>query len=135
MDYIYNYIMELIKEAYNKKTIKIAELGIGYYYGVAKLLNNHNDIDLIVVDMNKDAINKANKQGLNGVVDNIFNPSDNIYKDIDIIYSIRPPRDLQPYILNICKKNNCKLIIKPLSGEQPIDSLKLVNYKGAPLYI
>ena len=136
MEYIYNYILYLInnKKITNNNKTNIAELGIGNYIKIAKLLNKHNNINLIVVDLNNKSIENCKNNNLNGVVDNLFNPKLEIYKNINLIYSIRPPRDLQPYILSICKKYNIKLIIKPLLGEEPINELKLINYKGNVLY-
>ncbi|AEH06834.1 UPF0146 family protein [Methanothermococcus okinawensis] len=132
-DYIKNYIENKNKNSKNE-SFKIIEIGIGYYYNVAKSLNIHENINLIVIDANKDAVNNAKKEGLNAFVDDLFNPKLNIYENVDLIYSIRPPRDLQPFILNICKKYDIPLIIKPLYGETPINYLKLINYKGNALY-
>ncbi|WP_421078541.1 UPF0146 family protein [Methanothermococcus sp. Ax23] len=139
MDYVCDYIIKnYIKNKNNKKnseSFKIIEIGIGYYFNVAKSLNNYENLNLIVIDANKDAIEKAKKEGLNAFVDDIFNPKLDVYKDADLIYSIRPPRDLQPFILDICKKYNIPLLIKPLYGETPISDLKLINYKGNALYM
>ena len=145
MDYVCDYIIKnYIKNKNNEnnknnkknnKSFKIIEIGIGYYFNVAKSLNNHENLNLIVIDANKDAIDKAKKEGLNAFVDDIFEPKLDVYKDADLIYSIRPPRDLQPFILNICKKYSIPLLIKPLYGETPINDLKLINYKGNALYV
>lgn len=124
--------MKMIKK--NSESFKIIEIGVGYYFNIAKSLNNHENLNLIVIDANNDAVEKAKKEGLNAFVDDIFNPKLDIYKDADLIYSIRPPRDLQPFILNICKKYGISLLIKPLYGETPINDLKLINYKGNALY-
>ncbi len=153
MDYVCDYIKNYIKNRHknkisknnskknkyskNSESFKIIEIGIGYYFKVAKSLNNHKNLNLnlIAIDANNDAIEKAKKEGLNAFVDDIFNPKLDIYKDADLIYSIRPPRDLQPFILDICKKYNVPLLIKPLYGETPISNLKLINYKGNALYL
>jgi len=145
VDYVCDYIIKnYIKNKNNEnnknnkknnKSFKIIEIGIGYYFNVAKSLNNHENLNLIVIDANKDAIDKAKKEGLNAFVDDIFNPKLDVYNDADLIYSIRPPRDLQPFILNICKKYSIPLLIKPLYGETPINDLKLINYKGNALYV
>jgi len=145
VDYVCDYIIKnYIKNKNNEnnknnkknnKSFKIIEIGIGYYFNVAKSLNNHENLNLIVIDANKDAIDKAKKEGLNAFVDDIFEPKLDVYKDADLIYSIRPPRDLQPFILNICKKYSIPLLIKPLYGETPINDLKLINYKGNALYL
>ncbi|ABR56221.1 Protein of unknown function UPF0146 [Methanococcus aeolicus Nankai-3] len=140
MDYVCDYIIKNyyhVKNENDKKnseSFKIIEIGVGYYFNIAKSLNNHENLNLIVIDANNDAVEKAKKEGLNAFVDDIFNPKLDIYKDADLIYSIRPPRDLQPFILNICKKYGISLLIKPLYGETPINDLKLINYKGNALY-
>ncbi|WP_292460854.1 UPF0146 family protein [Methanothermococcus sp.] len=144
MDYVCDYIIKnYIKNNKNNKKndnnknsklFKIIEIGIGYHFNVAKSIAIRENINLIAIDANKDAVEKAKKEGLNAFVDDIFDPKLNIYEDADIIYSIRPPRDLQPFILNICKKYSIPLLIKPLYGETPINDLKLVNYRGNALY-
>ena len=71
------------------------------------------------------------------IKDDITKPNPDLYKDLDIIYSIRPPSELQPYIIDLALKTNTKLIIKPLFNED-INSrrikLKLKNYKKASFY-
>jgi uncharacterized UPF0146 family protein len=60
-----------------------------------------------------------------------------IYENLDIIYSIRPPSELQPYIINLALKTDTKLIIKPLFNEDINGKnikLKLKNYKKASFY-
>lgn len=134
MDYIFEYILENYGKLKNSENLKIAELGVGFYFDVSKKLKN-SGFDIIVIDLNEKAVLEADQNGLNGKLDNLFNPDLNLYKDVKLIYSIRPPRDLQPFILDIAKKISSDLVIKPLSGEEPISNLKLVNYKGKPLYI
>ena len=65
-------------------------------------------------------------------------PDLKLYKNLDIIYSIRPPSELQPHIIDLALKTNTKLIIKPLFNED-INSknikLTLKNYNKASFYI
>ncbi len=127
-------IAEFIKNfAEENNCKKIAEVGIGFKFDVAIELNNH--FNLMVVDINEKAVKKAKLLGLNAYKDDLFNPNINLYKDVDLIYSIRPPRDLQPYILELSEKINANLIIRPLLNETPIKELKLKNYKGEVFYI
>ena len=127
-------IAEFIKNfAEENSCKKIAEVGIGFKFDVAIELNNH--FNLMVVDINEKAVKKAKLLGLNAYKDDLFNPNISLYKDVDLIYSIRPPRDLQPYILELSKKINANLIIRPLLNETPIKELKLKNYKGEVFYI
>jgi len=133
MDTIFKYIDENYGDIKNKG-LKVAELGIGFYFDNAKKLKN-SGFEVIVIDINENAVLDAEKNSLNAFYDDLFNPNFKIYKNVGLIYSFRPPRDLQPFILEIAKKINCNLIVKALSGEEPIEQLKLVNYNGKPIYV
>ena len=127
-------IAEFIKNfAEENSCKKIAEVGIGFKFDIAKELNKY--FDLIVVDINEKAVENAKLIGLKAYKDDLFNPNTKLYKNIDLIYSIRPPRDLQPFILDLSKEINANLIIRPLLSEMPIKELKLKNYKGEVFYI
>ncbi|CAB3288666.1 conserved protein of unknown function [Methanocaldococcus lauensis] len=129
-----NVIVEFIKNYAEKyKSKKIAEVGIGFKFDIAKELNKY--FDVMVTDINKKSIEKGKLLGLNAYEDNLFNPNIELYKNIDLIYSIRPPRDLQIYILNLSKKVKAHLIIRPLLNEEVIEELKLKSYKGEVFYI
>jgi uncharacterized UPF0146 family protein len=127
-------IVDFIKNfAEENNCKKIAEIGIGFKFDIAMELNKY--FDLIVVDINEKAVEKAKLIGLRAYKDDLFNPNIKLYKDIDLIYSIRPPRDLQPYILDLSKEIDANLIIRPFLNEMPIKELKLKNYKGEIFYI
>jgi uncharacterized UPF0146 family protein len=127
-------IAEFIKNfAEENNCKKIVEVGIGFKFDVAKELNKY--FDLVVVDINEKAVEKAKLIGLKAYKDDLFNPNIKLYKNIDLIYSIRPPRDLQPYILDLSKKIDANLVIRPLLNEMPIKELKLKNYRGEIFYI
>jgi len=127
-------IVEFIRNYAEKNGCKkIVEVGIGFKFDMAKELNKY--FDLIVVDINEKAVENAKLLGLNAYKDDLFNPNINLYENIDLIYSIRPPRDLQPYILDLSKKIDANLVIRPLLNEMPIKELKLKNYKGEIFYI
>ena len=135
MENISKYIINYIKNKKgNIEKSCIVEVGVGYYLNVAKILKSYG-INVIVVDIKEDVIERAKREGLNGQVDDIFNPKLEIYKHADLIYSIRPPRDLQYQLLKLSKRYKVPLIIRPLSGEFVVDGLKLINYRGEVLYI
>ena len=73
------------------------------------------------------------------IKEDITNPTDEIYENSDLIYSIRPPEELQKDILKLGLKYNTDIIIKPLFTEEinyNIQSkFKLVNYKRTAFYI
>jgi uncharacterized UPF0146 family protein len=106
----------------------IIEVGVGGFPMVALTLQEHLNMDIIMTD-----IKPYHKQV---VVDDITNPNLKIYSDATLIYSIRPPEELQKHIKAVAESVGADLIIKPLSTEfiNLDNSLKLINYKKAIFY-
>jgi uncharacterized UPF0146 family protein len=108
---------------------KVVEIGIGNLFKVSDYLKKgNNGIELIMVDIDpkrKDVIK-----------DDIINPKLDIYKNAKIIYSIRPPYELQKYIEKIAINLNALLIIKPLFNEDLNlkSKMTLINYKKVIFY-
>ncbi|AFK21878.1 UPF0146 family protein [Pyrococcus sp. ST04] len=115
------------------KTGKIAEIGIGHYFEVANTLKELG-LEVIVIDIRPDVIEKARKLGLEGFIDDIFRPNFKIYTEIRAVYSIRPTPEMMPALLNLAKKLRIPLYIVPLTGDIPPREMKLINYKGIPIY-
>ena len=113
----------------DKNPTRICEVAVGKFTQVHDYLDSQENIEIIKTDIS------PNDPTV--IKDDITNPNLGLYKDLDIIYSIRPPSELQPYIINLALKTNTKLIIKPLFNED-INSrrikLKLKNYKKASFY-
>lgn len=111
---------------------KIIEVGVGKITEPSDILKKHlpnTTINLVdIYPCNSDVIK-----------DDITNPTDKIYEDADLIYSIRPPEELQPDILKLSDKYNSDVIIKPLFTEEINfnfqQRLKLANYKRMAFYI
>ena len=130
------YILKLAMENSAKtgektgKKTKIVEIGIGKFQTISKNLSENENIELIMTD-----IDPANE---NIIKDDVFNPNMNIYENADIIFSIRPPAELQEAIMKIRDKVNAILIIKPLFNEDlnmKTQKMKLKNYNRASFYI
>ena len=113
----------------DKNPTRICEVAIGKFTQVHDYLDSQENIEIIKTDIS------PNDPTV--IKDDITNPNPDLYKDLDIIYSIRPPSELQPHIIDLALKTNTKLIIKPLFNED-INSrrvkLKLKNYKKASFY-
>ena len=131
-DDLEEYINKLSNEysaKHNRKT-KVVEIGVGKFQTISNHLKENENIDLIMTD-----IDPANE---NVIKDDVFNPNWNIYKDTDIIFSIRPPAEIQEAIMKIRDKIDCTLIIKPLFNEDlnlKTKKLKLKNYNRASFYL
>ena len=126
------YILKLAIENSKKtgKKTKIVEIGVGKFQTISKNLSKNENIELIMTD-----IDPANEDI---VKDDVFNPDMSIYEDADILFSIRPPGELQEAIMKIRDEVNATLIIKPLFNEdlkKKKKKMKLKNYNRASFYI
>lgn len=121
---------EYIISEIGSEKVKVAEIGIGKFKKISEMLSQKENITLIKVDINPDDDSI--------VRDDITDPDFDLYDDVDIIYSIRPPSELQPYLVKLAGKINSQLIIKPLTGEDlntPGANMKLKNFKKASFYV
>lgn len=121
---------EFILTQCNKNPTRIAEVGVGRYFDVYNFLNKEENIEIIKTDINPTDDNT--------IRDDITKPNLEIYKNIDIIYSIRPPYEIQPYLYKLSKNINATLIIKPLFNEDlniKASDIELKNYKKSSFYI
>ena len=111
------------------KNVKIAEIGVGKFDRIANSLSERENITMIKTDISpKDAT---------VIRDDITNPNIDLYKDVDIIYSIRPPSELQPHLVSLAEEIGSQLIIKPLTNEDLNTGrvkMKLKNFKKASFY-
>lgn len=111
------------------RTVKIAEIGVGRFTGIADMLAEHDNITVIKTDI-------APKDPT-VIRDDITSPDLELYRDADIIYSIRPPSELQPYLVRLAQKVDAQLIIKPLTNEDLNTGrvkMKLRNFRRASFY-
>ncbi len=121
---------EYIQAQSTKNPTKIVEIGVGKFDDVYQYLKRNENIHIIKTDI----LPNDNEV----IVDDVTNPNMDLYKDTDIIYSIRPPSELQPHIIKLSQKVNAHLIIKPLFNEDlntGHNKMKLKNYKKASFYI
>lgn len=111
------------------KDVKIAEIGVGKFKMISDMLGEKENITLIRTD-----ISPADESV---IMDDITDPNLDLYEGIDIIYSIRPPSELQPYIVDLALKVGSQLIIKPLTNEDLNTGrvkMKLKNFRKASFY-
>lgn len=123
---MWNDFSEYIIANYGKAS-RIVEVGVGGFTVVAFTLKEHLNLDIVMTDI---------KPYANITVDDITDPDLEIYRDADLIYSIRPPEELQQHIIRVAEYVGADLIIKPLSSEFIVHdkTMKLVNYKKAIFY-
>lgn len=132
-DDLSQYIINLAMEN-NKRTgrnTKIVEIGVGRFQSISNRLQENENIEVIMTD-----INPSNE---NVVKDDIFNPNMRLYENTDILFSIRPPAEIQKAIMDLRDELDCTLIIKPLFNEdlniELKKKMKLKNHGRSSFYI
>lgn len=121
---------EYILDEVGANQVKIAEVAVGKFDKIAQMLSEKENITLIKTDIKP--------ADATVIKDDITNPDIELYKDVDLIYSIRPPSELQPYIIRLAQEIDAQLIIKPLTNEDLNTGrvkMKLKNFKKASFYI
>lgn len=106
---------------------KVVEVGIGYNWKVALELKRRG-FEVVATDVRVIPV-----VGIEFFLDDVTNPRMEIYLNSSLIYSIRPPPEIVPYIVEIARKVNSDLLVRPFGNE--FYSGKLVNYKGERFYI
>ena len=128
-DYMWQSFAEYILSQCDKNPTRICEIGVGKFTQVFDYLNEHDHVEIMKTDIS------PNDSTV--IKDDVTRPNLKLYENLDIIYSIRPPSELQPYIIDLALKTNAKLIIKPLFNED-INAknikLTLKNYNKASFY-
>ena len=126
---MWNDFANFILNEVDDKEYKIVEVGVGKFLEISEILSSKENITLIRTDINpKDST---------VIKDDITKPHMKIYENTDLIYSIRPPSELQPYLVKLANKINAQLIIKPLTNEDLNTGkvkMKLKNFKKASFY-
>jgi len=115
-------LAEYIAENYRGRVV---EIGVGNLFAVSDALERMG-FDVLRVDIRKTRHDV--------IVDDACRPNHRIYEGACLIFSIRPPIDIQKCIIEIGMEIGCDVIIVPLKIEV-IDGGKLKNYMGIPLYI
>ena len=128
---IWESFTEYIIDNYSNSQ-KIVEVGVGKVLEPFEILKKK----LPTTEIKCVDIHPANETVLN---DDITKPTDSIYENASLIYSIRPPEELQKDIVNLGLKYKSDIIIKPLFTEEINYNLqtkfKLVNYKKNVFYV
>lgn len=126
---MWNDFKDYILSEAGDENVKIAEVAVGKFDRIADEISKKDNITVIKTDISpKDE---------SVVKDDITNPDLELYDGVTLIYSIRPPGELQPHLVNLALKIDSQLIIKPLTNEDLNTgrvNMKLKNFKRASFY-
>ncbi len=123
-------IAEYILKNYRNKVV---EVGVGSLPHIALALKESMDVVVTDVCVQRYA-------GVRFCMDDIFAPDMGIYKKASLIYSIRPPIDMQEAIAGVAEKVGADLLIRPFGNEKAefgrfFRPCAVVNYKKARFYL
>lgn len=120
-------IAEFISKNY---TGKVVEVGAGFVSDVAERLKS---LDLVATDLEERDLGS-----ITTVKDDVFSPRIEVYRGASLIYSIRPPLELQIEMGKIALEVGADVLVRPLGDEVadlPGFSRSLVNFGQARFYL
>jgi uncharacterized UPF0146 family protein len=127
---MWNDFAQYIMNEVGDEPVTIAEIAVGKFDRIADELSRKDNITIIKTDISpKDST---------VIKDDITNPNLKLYENVDLIYSIRPPSELQPHLVKLACEIDSQLIIKPLTNEDLNTGrvkMKLKNFNRASFYI
>jgi uncharacterized protein len=117
-------LIDFIAERYNSA----AEIGIGHFPDVALGLLRKG-VNVFATD-----VMPYVHEGLGVFIDDVTSPDLSLYQGSDLIYSMRTPAELVPYIAGLAKSISADAIMKPLSSEYP-EGWKLIRNGNTSFFI
>ncbi|HEY9245711.1 MAG TPA: UPF0146 family protein [Candidatus Methanoperedens sp.] len=130
---------DLAEYILNNYRNKVVEVGVGNQPYVALLLKDR--MDVVITDVSPCLDREVfQNSGIRFYMDDILNPDARIYKNSSLIYSIRPPIDLQEAIARTAKEAGADLLIRPFGDEKAdlariFRNYSLKNFKKARFYL
>lgn len=121
--YRYEGLVNYISDRYGSAV----EIGIGHFPDVAFALLKKG-MQVFATD-----VRPFQYSGLKVTVDDIMEPNLMTYPSVDLIYSLRPPPELIPFMSQLAKKLQTDLIIKPLASEYP--GGKLISHGNTTFFM
>jgi len=89
---------------------KVVEVGVGSVPEVALLLAPH--LEVVATDKAAGTVG-----GLVVVADDVFSPDPDLYRGASLLYSIRPPQEMQLAMGRLAGEVGADLIVRPLADE------------------
>jgi uncharacterized UPF0146 family protein len=92
---------------------RAVEIGFGGIADVALALQERG------VEVSCGDTRRFSTEGLCVFVDDVTAPTLSFYGHAEVLYAVRPPLELVPYIWRVARTVSADMIIKPLSSEYP----------------
>jgi uncharacterized UPF0146 family protein len=124
---------DLAEFIYSHYKGKVVEVGAGFVTDVASRLKTLGLLDLVATDLEK-----RDLESIAVRADDIFSPCREIYEGASLLYSLRPPLEMQIAIGELACQIGADILIRPLGdeiAELPGFSRRLVNAGEARFYL
>lgn len=99
-------LAEFIRSHYRGKVV---EVGAGFVADVASRLKT---LELVVTDLEERDV-----EGIHVQADDVFSPRIEIYEGASLIYSLRPPLELQIAMGEVAREVGADVLVRPLGDE------------------
>lgn len=112
---------------------RVVEVGAGHRVDVSLLLMRRSDLEVVITDKEERCLSCLSVKK-----DDIFSPRPDLYKGASLLYSIRPPLELQLAIGMLARRLSADVLIRPLAdeiAELPGFSRSLFNVGEARFYL
>jgi hypothetical protein len=117
----------------NNYSTTVVEVGCGRYSAIAQALRPFFKVTATDI-LEKQDIDSRMKPIY--VKDDIWSPDLGLYRGAHLIYSVRPPLEIQPSIVDLAERLGADALIKPFGSEIIADRrLNLCNCRGFPFYL
>ncbi|OLD02246.1 hypothetical protein AUG19_07670 [archaeon 13_1_20CM_2_54_9] len=115
---VFENLVRYIKENYSGAR-KIVEVGVGHRIDVALMVKLYiPTAEVIVTDKDEKWIRTRKTPKVRAVADDVAFPSMPVYEGAGLIYSLQPPLELVPSMIELAGKVSADLLIAPLHDEQ-----------------
>ena len=119
----FSKIAHLISKLYPRAR-KIIEVGVGRSpYTLLQLRSLLPNVEIVATDIDQEVVRELNGMGVKSLVDDIFEPDEEVYEGADLIYSIRPPFELIPRLAELGSRIGADILIIPLSEDVHLSNL------------
>ncbi|MCS7132889.1 MAG: UPF0146 family protein [Nitrososphaeria archaeon] len=133
----FSEIADLISKLYPDAK-KIVEVGVGRSpYTAIRLKTLLPRAEIIVTDVDREALRYAARLNLNAIYDDVSRPKLEIYEGSDVIYSIRPPPELIHKLEELGIRVGADILVAPLPEDVYLSSMKKnwMRIRGPPTSI
>lgn len=123
--FIKKTVLDLARYIAKNYSGRVVEVGVGRFFAVSDYLEKLG-FEVLRVDIIR------TREDV--IVDDVCSRHFERYSGASLVYSIRPPYEIQDCILKLGEELSCDVIILPLKNEV-VDGGVLVNYGSARFYI